>query len=193
MLFRRREPASFSERVRTLLWPRRSFARSFRYYSRRVLRLSATPHAIAAGIAAGVFVSFTPFLGFHFVLAGIVAWLIGGNLIASALGTAIGNPLLLPAIWASTFELGRLILYGRGGHVAGQIHFGHALSQLDFASIWKPLLLPMTVGSLVEGTAVALCFYMLTLWGARGFQQRRRDRLAERARSRVDAGHAPAA
>lgn len=192
MLFRRREPVSFSERMRLLVWPRRSFARSFRYYARRVLRLGATPHAIAAGIAAGVFVSFTPFLGFHFVLAGVIAWLLGGNLIASALGTAIGNPLLLPAIWASTFELGRLILYGRGGHLSAPLHLGHALAQHDFASIWKPLLLPMTVGSLVEGTAVAFGFYLVTLWGARGFQQRRRDRLAERARGRAGAGPAPA-
>lgn len=193
MLFRRREPVSFSARIRTLLWPRSSIRRSLSYYAKRVLRLRATPHAIAAGIAAGVFVSFTPFLGLHFVLAGVFAWLLGGNLIASALGTAIGNPLLLPAIWASTFELGRLILYGPGGHAAGPIHLGHALAQLDFASIWKPLLLPMTVGSLVEGTAVAFGFYLLTLWAARGFQQRRRDRLAARVRGRAGASPASAA
>ena len=69
MLFRRRKKADLLERARTFFWPRRSFLRSAQYFIKRVLRLSATPHAIAAGVAAGVFASFTPFLGFHFVIA----------------------------------------------------------------------------------------------------------------------------
>ena len=48
MLFRRRKPDGFLERVRTYLWPRRSFSRSLQYFSKRILRLKATPHAVAA-------------------------------------------------------------------------------------------------------------------------------------------------
>ena len=51
MLFRRREPEGVWERFRTALWPRRSFTRSVQYLVKRVLRLTATPHAIAAGVA----------------------------------------------------------------------------------------------------------------------------------------------
>src|SRR5690606_9209209 len=112
MLFRRRKPAHFGERLRVFLWPRRSFWRSAQYFAKRVLRLTATPHAIAAGIAAGTLASFTPYLGFHFIIAAAVAWVIRGNLIASALGTAVGNPLTFPFIWASTMAAGRFILYG---------------------------------------------------------------------------------
>ena len=76
MLFRRREPEGVWERFRTALWPRRSFTRSVQYLVKRVLRLTATPHAIAAGVAAGVFASWMPFLGFHFVIAAALAFVL---------------------------------------------------------------------------------------------------------------------
>ena len=37
-----------------------------------ILRLRASPHAIAAGVAAGVFASFIPFLGLHIIIAAVV-------------------------------------------------------------------------------------------------------------------------
>src|SRR5690606_26323749 len=92
MLFRSRHKPSFSEKTRLLLWPRRSFSRSFRYYGKRIMRITASPHAIAAGLAIGVFAAFTPFFGFHFIIAVILAYLLAGNIGAAALGTAVANP-----------------------------------------------------------------------------------------------------
>ncbi len=79
MLFRRRVPEGRWARFRTFLWPRRSFRRSYRYFVKRVIRLDAAPHAVAAGFAAGVVASFTPFIGFHFLLAFAIAYLIAGS------------------------------------------------------------------------------------------------------------------
>lgn len=190
MLFRRRRPAHFSERVRTFLWPRRSFWRSAQYFAKRALRLTATPHAIAAGIAAGTLASFTPFLGFHFVIAAAVAWVIRGNLVASALGTAVGNPITFPFIWASTMALGRFVLYGHHPEQIAPLHLGRALTHMEFAEIWEPLLKPMTIGGLIVGTVAGLVFYLLTWSAVRGFQVQRRHRLAERARRRAEASAA---
>ncbi|APH71704.1 hypothetical protein BSQ44_10245 [Aquibium oceanicum] len=187
MLFRRRKPADFGERVRTLLWPRRSFWRSAQYFAKRVLRLTATPHAIAAGVAAGVFVSFLPFLGLHFLLAGVFAWIMAGNLIASAFGTAIGNPLTFPLIWAATYKTGCMILgYGKAGE-ADPLHLGHKLGHLDFAQLWDPLLKPMTVGGIPLGMAFAIGFYLLTRWSVAAFRKQRQNRLLERAKRRAEA------
>jgi len=193
MLFRRRKPADFAERLRIFLWPRRSFRRSVRYYIKRALRLTATPHAIAAGIAAGAFASFTPFMGFHFMIAAALAWVIRGNIIASALGTGVGNPLTFPFIWASTMELGRLILYGRHPGEVAPLHLGRALWHLDLHDIWQPLLLPMSIGGLILGAVAGVLFYAVTWWTVSAFQQQRRNRLAERARRRALASGAPAA
>ncbi|MCB1460959.1 MAG: DUF2062 domain-containing protein, partial [Nitratireductor sp.] len=112
MLFSRRNPASWREKLRIALWPRRNWLRSTQYLAKRVLRLTASPHSVAAGVAAGVFASFTPFLGFHFMIAFAVSYVIAGNLIAAAAGTFFGNPLTFPFIWASTYGLGRFILSG---------------------------------------------------------------------------------
>lgn len=185
MLFRRRKPADTWERIRTALWPRRSFWRSAQYFIKRVLRLTATPHAIAAGVAAGVFASFTPFVGFHFVIAAAIAWIIGGNVIASAFGTAIGNPLTFPFIWGATLQAGRFILHAP--HNPGdEVRVGSMLRHLEFSQLWEPLLKPMTVGSIPIGIGVGICFYLLTRQATQTVREQRRKRLAERARRRAE-------
>lgn len=193
MLFRRKKPADKWERLRTFLWPRRSFWRSAQYFAKRVLRLTATPHAIAAGVAAGVFASFTPFIGLHFVIAAALAWVIAGNLVASALGTAIGNPLTFPVIWASTYKLGCLILPDIEDQGISPSGLGRMLRHLEFSQVWDPLLKPMTVGAIPIGFAFALGFYLLTRWAVSSFRQQRVKRLAERARRRAAMAAAAAA
>ncbi|WP_040672214.1 DUF2062 domain-containing protein [Nitratireductor indicus] len=185
MLFRRRKPADLWERARTMVWPRRSFWRSAKYFTKRALRLTATPHAIAAGIAAGAFASFTPFLGFHFVIAAALAWCIGGNLVASAIGTAVGNPLTFPFIWGATLETGKLILTGAHAPPAATVHLGRLLRHLEFSQLWDPFIKPMTVGCVPLGLFFGLVFYFLTRWATLAFREQRRKRLAERARRRA--------
>lgn len=155
------------------------------YYSKRVLRLTATPHAIAAGVAAGVFISFTPFIGFHLILAAVIAWLIGGNIVASAFGTAIGNPLSFPIIWGATLATGKFILYGHHPEQMATVHLGQMLKHLDFAELWDPLIKPMTIGALPLGLLFAVAFYILTRWATISFRERRRRQLADRARRRA--------
>ena len=75
-------------------------------------RLSDTPHAVALGFAIGVFTAVTPFLGTHMVMAALLAWVIGGSVVAALLGTFVGNPLTYPLFWYSTYEVGNLMLRG---------------------------------------------------------------------------------
>ncbi len=185
MLFRRRKPAAFVERLRTVLWPRRSFARSAQYFIKRILRLSAKPHAIAAGVAAGVFASFTPFLGFHFIIAAAISWLIAGNVLASALGTAVGNPLSFPFIWVATYETGQFILHGSFSGASHSMSIGARLRHMELESLWGPLIKPMLIGAVPVGIAFALVFYVVTRWAVIVFRDQRRKRLAERARLRA--------
>jgi len=96
MLFGRKKPKTWSETIRLSLWPRHSWSRSAKYVSKRVLRLTASPHAI----------------GLHFIIAFVVAYIIAGNFLAAASGTFFGNPITFPFIWASTYNLGNFILSG---------------------------------------------------------------------------------
>jgi len=183
MLFRRRKTESLGERVRLWLWPRRSFSRSLQYFSKRILRLNGSPHAVAAGVAAGVFASFFP-LGLHFVIAAVACWLIAGNLVAALLVSAIGgNPLTVPLLWGASWETGRLVLQGRmdGGPPR---HLHSMLHNLSFSELWKPVLEPLTIGAVLLGLVFGLLLYVATRWGMVAFREQRRRRLAENARRR---------
>ncbi|HEX2020512.1 MAG TPA: DUF2062 domain-containing protein [Aurantimonas sp.] len=177
MLFRRRQPENFASRLRTVLWPRRSFARSFQYFRKRVLRLNATPHAIAAGFAAGVAASFTPLLGFHFLIAFALAYVVAGNMAASALGTIVGNPVTFPFIWGTTYEVGQYVLHSEAIDGSAPQYLGIALMHMDFAAIWKPLVKPMLVGAIPLGLAAGLIAYGLVYCAARSFQKHRARRI----------------
>ncbi|MGV8939551.1 MAG: DUF2062 domain-containing protein [Allorhizobium sp.] len=185
MLFRRRKPAGLMEKLRGVFWPRKGFRRPFRYYGMRILRLTASPHAIAAGLAAGVVSSWTPFIGFHIVLALILAYALAGNMLAAALGTAFGNPLTFPFIWASTWEIGNYVL---GTHATGggeRVNLARLFEKLDLSQLWGPILKPMVVGAVPLAVITGPLIYIVTFYAVRGFQRRRRARLAARAGLRL--------
>jgi uncharacterized protein (DUF2062 family) len=193
MLMKRRKPPSWAEWLRVWIWPRRSWFRSGQYVTKRILRLTASPHAVAAGVAAGAFTSFTPFMGLHFLLAAILAWVIRGNLIASALGTFVGNPLTFPFIWAATYKTGQFIL--QADMAGAPPALGHAMKRvmsslwnLDgtaamtaLSNIWNPILYPMLVGGLIVGPLVTIPMYFLTKRAALMFRESRRDKLMNKA------------
>ena len=157
------------------------------YFAKRALRLSATPHAISAGVAAGVFTAFTPFMGFHFIIAAAVAWIVRGNLVASAIGTSFGNPITFPFIWGATFELGKFIVQGSQPTGIDPKDIGHLLWHLEFTKLWEPLLKPMAIGALPLGILAGLIFYGITRWACIAFREQRRRRLAERAQRSASA------
>jgi uncharacterized protein len=171
MLFGRRKPAGFLERVRVALWPRRSFARSTRYVLLRLKRLRSSPHRIALGAAAGVFAIWTPFLGFQLMMAGGISWVLRGSILASLLSSFAGNPLTYPLIWFATFNLGEALLGQQTSlriidlqSKAGTLGDGILAGSSDrvgsaLESLW-PLFKPMVIGSLPLGAFAALATYM---------------------------------
>ncbi len=171
MVFKRGKAAGFGERIRLLVWPRRSWTRSSRYILLRLRRLPSSPHRIAVGAAAGVFAIFTPFLGAQLLIAGVLAWLMRGSILASFLASFLGNPLTYPVIWFSTFNLGNVLLgatasgrlvdlRARAGLLWHSIVHGSLSAVIDaLESIW-PILKPMVVGSLPLGIFAACLTYV---------------------------------
>jgi uncharacterized protein len=183
MLFRRRTPLSKVEKLRVAVWPRESWSRSLKYFGKRVLRLSASPHAIGLGFAAGVMVSWTPFVGFHFLMSAFIALILGGNLIASTIGTVIGNPFTFPLLWWSSYSLGHWLLYHGPSHGRPPpIHLGFG------TAAWEeivPVLKPMLVGAVPLGLVSGLIAYVIVRFMVTAYQTARRQRLA--TRRQVDA------
>ena len=77
-----------------------------------IKRIKGTPQALSLGLATGIAISFTPFIGLHALLAIFISWIIGGSMAAALIGTLFGNPWTFPFIWYFTFEIGQLINYG---------------------------------------------------------------------------------
>lgn len=110
MVFKRREKRSWLQIVAESFWPRGGWGRAAIYVKHRIRRLPDSPHRIARGIATGVFVSFTPFYGLHFIVAFVIAKVIGGNVLAAMLATFFGNPLTFPFIAAIALKTGYWLL-----------------------------------------------------------------------------------
>ncbi|WP_413203503.1 DUF2062 domain-containing protein [Rhodospirillum sp. A1_3_36] len=181
MLFDRREKPSFLARVRGFVLPRAGWRRSAQYIGHRVARLPGTPASIAMGFACGAAASITPLVGFHFLLAAFLAWVMRGNLIASAIGTVVGNPWTFPFIWVATFEVGaRLMGHDVNSDAVNFSLFFHALwtsvTHLKlrlFTEQVLPVWLPMMVGSLPLGVLVWVISYWPVKRAVAGYQHAR--------------------
>lgn len=114
MVFRRRRPPPLQERLREAILPRRGWRRGLEYIAHRLRRLPDTPHRIALGFACGVMISFTPFFGLHLLGGMAIAWLVGGNMLAAAIGQVVGNPFTLPFIAWISMSFGRRLLGNSG-------------------------------------------------------------------------------
>ena len=191
MLFKRRDKPRWHVRFKAWCWPDRGWKRAWTYVWRRVTRLAGTPHAIAIGCAAGVLASFTPFMGLHFILAAVLAAAVGGNLLASALGTFFGNPLSFPFIWLATYNFGGLLL---GREQKSEINIslpeGFWSSVLTNPGVapsqfWEtvgPVFTPMLVGGLPLGLVFAIIAYFPVKTAVETFQERRRDQLIQKSK-----------
>ncbi len=179
-MFGRRNPLPIHHWVQSFVWPKAGWSRASRYIAHRVRRLPGTPYRIAAGFACGAAVSFTPFIGLHFVFAALFALLLRGNVVASAIGTAVGNPWTFPFIWVWTFALGQWLM---GAEAASDLPAALSLSYI----FERPMdvLWPMTLGAL----PTALVVWMGTFWTARGavaeYQHVRHRRRRSKVRART--------
>ncbi len=201
-MFKRRKERSFSRRVAEGIYPRGGWIRAASYILHRIRRLPDPPHRIARGVACGVFVCFTPFFGFHFVLATMLALMIRGNIMAAILATFFGNPITFPIIATISVDLGTWMLGLPGGI---QLHaivgsFSNASLELwmnmkaiftDDVAQWDWLLrffhrvfLPYFVGGLIPGFITAVIFYFATRPVFTAYQVRRIKRLKKKYEKR---------
>lgn len=172
MLFRPRQRPPLHRRARSLVWPRRGWRRAGTYVFHRLQRLPGSPAYIATGFAFGAAVSFTPFIGLHFLIGAILTWLFGGSIIASAIGTAVGNPWTFPFIWIATHRLGVAII---GGPVTEALPEDLSIKYI-FEHSWS-VLAPMSVGGIIMGGVAWFVSYWIMKSVVARYQAIRRDRL----------------
>ncbi len=207
MVFKRRDRPPISVRMREAILPRGGWRRSIEYIAHRVRRLPDTPHRIALGFCCGVFMSFTPLFGLHLFGAMGLAWLIGGNILAAAIGQVVGNPVTLPFIAWVSMAIGRRVLGGGGPSgrsfervdqaLAGALDglwqtmlswFGMGVSEWDkVMAVYSQVFLPYLIGGILPGLITSVFFYYLVRALVGAYQRRRRARMLARAHERLAA------
>lgn len=182
MALGRRESVGVGRRAREFVWPRMGWRRYFRYLRYRVVRLPGSPHTIAIGFACGAALSFTPLIGVHFALAALLAWIIGGNVLASIIGTGVGNPWTFPLIWFWIHRLGSWIIGGDASD-SEAIDFNVTILFDNFIDVFWPML----VGGVPMAIIVFPIAYYSSRYVVRTYQARRRTHLERVAVRRVRA------
>ncbi|MCB1378407.1 MAG: DUF2062 domain-containing protein [Alphaproteobacteria bacterium] len=182
-MFSPRLKPTFWVKLRNFIWPKMGIARAWRYLMHRLARMKVTPHKLALGFAAGAFASFLPFVGFHFILAALTAAAIRGNLIASAIGTVVGNPITFPFIWMASYNVGARML-GLAAREEVDIHieghhasFWHDGPMAFLAMVWnsvEPVIYPMLLGGIPLGILCGAVCYVVVRATVQQFKARRR-------------------
>lgn len=142
------------------------------------------PERVAAAIALGIGVGFSPFVGIHFLIAIGLAFLFRLNRIDALLGQFVGNPWTMPPVYAAGYALGRLLLRYDRRKVPDLpwdrlLHrdFWHQLTKSDSM---HPRLASFIVGTSLLAILIGLAAYLL-IRGALRIYHRRHPRIAERA------------
>ena len=178
-MFRRRNPIPLWRRLRGWLWPDIGWRRLGIYLVKRVTRLPGTPHSIAAGLACGTAISFTPFIGLHAVLGVLLSFVVRGNYLAAVAGTLVGNPWTFPVIWLTTYQLGHFMLGSTPSRVA---------PEPELTSRWqevRSLIWPMTLGGLPLGALAGVAVYLPSVRLIAAYQEARRRRRERRRAERL--------
>lgn len=141
--------------------------RFFSYYKLKLARLPASSYAISAGFACGSMVSFTPLLGFHFVLAVVFSYLLRANYIAALIGTIVGNPISFPFIWGLIYKVGVFVVDRSDNNLSPNINFEIIINQTYH------IFIPMLVGGAVLAIPVWVLTYFITYSFVSSFKKAR--------------------
>lgn len=207
MVFKRRDKLHWVETLRSYILPRSGWKRTLIYFGHRLRRIPDSPTRIARGVAFGVFTSFSPFFGFHILLALLLAKVLRGNLLAAVAGTAIGNPFTFPFIISAALKIGNFIL-GRDPAVhdfrrvmqafrdvfnslwaacQGLLGVGHG-DMAGFGDFFMEVMLPYMIGGGLLGLAFAVPAFYLTKPLIVAYQNLRRKKLGKKAKKKSAEG-----
>lgn len=199
MVFKRRDKKSTWRAVLEFFWPRGGWARAAKYVRHRIRRLPDPPEKIARGIWAGVFTTFTPFYGMHFVVASLLALVMRGNIFAALLATFVGNPLTYLPIGIVSLNTGYFLLGDElsvdveKSLIGKFVDAGDALTSNFWAWLrgapqdwhgltvfWDDVFYPYMIGGIIPGIVAGTIAYFVSEPLIRAYQKRRKGALKAR-------------
>jgi uncharacterized protein (DUF2062 family) len=125
------------------------------------MAIEDSAHAIALGVAIGVFFGFTPLWSLKTLLSIGIAWLLNSNKIAAALSVTLHDVILplMPAIYWWEYKLG---YYTLNLTRPPRVNFAH-MTMHDYLN-WKRfvrIIWPTCIGSIYLALPCAIAFYFI--------------------------------
>ena len=157
--------------------------RRFKDLIKKLLHIEDTPERTALAYSIGIFLGFSPFLGFHTLMGLMIAFLFRLNRVAILLGVWTNNPWwIVPyyvmATWVGMWVTGFWVDWATLKGIF-QLGMDQGFIGSDFwnriASQWG-LLLSFGIGSLILCTLLSLVSYPLSLKWIKFYRSRKKER-----------------
>ena len=204
-MFKRRERRSIFRFFYEVVFSLKGISRAIEYVGIRLKRIPDTPHKISLGMSCGIFASFTPLFGLHFLIAGLLSYLLRANVLASLIGTFIGNPITFPIITVFNLKLGEWILgsdeysSADGGKIfEGFLDFIFLIYKSFFTEgsigensvprmneFFNGVFIPYSLGGLILGIFIAFISYFLLRPLVSTYQKKRDALKAKRLKKKL--------
>ena len=204
-MFKRRERRSIFRFFYEVIFSLKGISRAIEYVGIRLKRIPDTPHKISLGMSCGIFASFTPLFGLHFLIAGLLSYLLRANVLASLIGTFVGNPITFPIITVFNLKLGEWILgsseysSGDGGKIfEGFLDFIFLIYKSFFTEgsigennvprmneFLNGVFIPYSLGGLILGILIAVISYFLLRPLVATYQKKRSALKAKRFKKKL--------
>ena len=138
-----------------------------------LIRLRGSPKAVSLGVAIGVFISFTPTIGFQIVLAAFFSTIFNASRPAAIACVWITNPLTMLFIYGFTYRMGNFFW---GGNSLTKVKQFLLITEYRFDkhSIWefydkskiflslgKDILIPLSIGGTIMGVITGSLSYII--------------------------------
>jgi len=122
----------------------------------RFKQLNGDPHYVALGMAIGVFISVTPTIPFHTVIALALAFILRGSKAAAAIGVWFSNPVTIPLFYKGSYDVGISIL-------GNSAPFGTEYeSILELLKLGADITIAMITGGIILGILPGIAAYFIT-------------------------------
>lgn len=132
-------------------------------------------HSVSLAFFVGIFVAFLPIPG-QMPLAALLALWVRCNLPISVMLVWVSNPITMPAIFFSTYQLGRWLLQSPPVNASLELSWNWLIT--EFALIWKPLLAGSVLCGLLFGALGYVVMQLFWRWQVtKSWQMRKKRRI----------------
>lgn len=122
-----------------------------------ILNLNASANKIALSSSLGVLIGFSPYLGFHTLIAAGTSILLRLPVYPLMVGAYITNPITVPPIYAFLYKVGTILVDSNTKDINWRVHSFNELMMLTKSILW-----PLFVGCHVTGLVLAIPTYFIT-------------------------------